>query len=204
MTTFTIDTAVAQQCNVEHMDYLGDGYCDHDGVGYNSLECQWDKGDCCEESCISAQYQCGSGGYDCLDPQNSVNPTVSPSVNPSVSTISPTAKPTHVLFSNNWIVSNTKLPVSGHYMAGGFWNDTLSIFGGYMVNPANYMEYNIRTNTMVDLSASIILQPVYGDGQFYTQQQDQLFIISPAVEYISLFTLSTKNYIEKYAQLPDT
>eukprot|EP01084_Bolivina_argentea_P104773 187586_1 len=142
MTTFTIDTAVAQQCNVEHMDYLGDGYCDHDGVGYNSLECQWDKGDCCEESCVSTvDFDCGSGGYDCLDPQNSVNPTVSPSVNP---TISPTARPTHDLFSNNWIVSNTRLAAAGRYMAGGFWNETFFIFGRYLLDAYSYMEYNIR------------------------------------------------------------
>eukprot|EP01084_Bolivina_argentea_P104775 187591_1 len=144
MTTFTIDTAVAQQCNVYDINYLGDGWCDLSG-GYNSLECEWDKGDCCADSCVNAAYQCGEHEYNCLDPQSEYFSSPSPTMH----TISPTVSPTTFLLSNNWTVNNTTLPRIGTLgsMAGGFWNGTFSIFGGFSVQPAYYMEYNIRTNT---------------------------------------------------------
>lgn len=32
-------------------------------------ECAWDGGDCCEDTCVPGNtYECGSGGYYCLDP----------------------------------------------------------------------------------------------------------------------------------------
>eukprot|EP01084_Bolivina_argentea_P063076 115225_1 len=87
MTTFSIDTVVAQQCTVSNIDYLGDGYCDEGG--YNSLECQWDKGDCCEQSCVTVDYECGANGYVCLDPYFN-RPTISPTVHPTISPTTPT------------------------------------------------------------------------------------------------------------------
>eukprot|EP01084_Bolivina_argentea_P265824 450709_1 len=214
MTTFSIDTTVAQQCSVSNIDYLGDGYCDDEG-GYNSLECQWDKGDCCEQSCISSvDWDCGSGtnGYVCLDPYFN-RPTISPTAEPTISPTTPTVSPTHDLFLNNWIVSNITLPVNGTYMAGGFWNGTFSILGNNIRAAENYyMEYNIRTDTVLDLSAVVSYNGRFnhedddylaGGGQFYTQQQDQLFIIATyGADHIVLFTLTTKNYSEAYATIP--
>ena len=46
-------------------EWLADGYCDD---ANNNSECGWDAGDCCETTCVSAQYECGQVGYDCLDP----------------------------------------------------------------------------------------------------------------------------------------
>jgi len=45
--------------------WFGDGYCDGSN---NSWECQYDGGDCCEETCIDGQWDCGFNGYDCIDP----------------------------------------------------------------------------------------------------------------------------------------
>eukprot|EP00591_Stephanopyxis_turris_P005654 CAMPEP_0195507010 /NCGR_PEP_ID=MMETSP0794_2-20130614/543_1 /TAXON_ID=515487 /ORGANISM="Stephanopyxis turris, Strain CCMP 815" /LENGTH=842 /DNA_ID=CAMNT_0040633541 /DNA_START=258 /DNA_END=2786 /DNA_ORIENTATION=+ len=55
-------------CPVQHPSFLGDGFCD--GDEYNVPGCQWDGGDCCNETCVSNDaYQCGSGhGFDCKDP----------------------------------------------------------------------------------------------------------------------------------------
>ena len=47
------------------MDSAADGYCDVDN---NSYRCGWDLGDCCENTCQSDVYLCGSGGYQCQDP----------------------------------------------------------------------------------------------------------------------------------------
>lgn len=49
--------------------YIGDGDCD--GIN-NNAGCGYDGGDCCEESCVSTTYLCGStGSFDCLDPEHS-------------------------------------------------------------------------------------------------------------------------------------
>jgi len=46
--------------------YPGDGYCDDET---NSLNCEWDGGDCCIASCVDAEYDCGENAYDCIDPE---------------------------------------------------------------------------------------------------------------------------------------
>ncbi len=33
-------------CNVQHPEWIGDGYCDDDSPGYFTKECEWDGGDC--------------------------------------------------------------------------------------------------------------------------------------------------------------
>jgi hypothetical protein len=54
-------------CTVEFLENLGDGWCDQDLSGYNTLECSYDGGDCCVETCTGAL--CGQNGWNCLEPQ---------------------------------------------------------------------------------------------------------------------------------------
>eukprot|EP00591_Stephanopyxis_turris_P005180 CAMPEP_0195519674 /NCGR_PEP_ID=MMETSP0794_2-20130614/15243_1 /TAXON_ID=515487 /ORGANISM="Stephanopyxis turris, Strain CCMP 815" /LENGTH=180 /DNA_ID=CAMNT_0040648865 /DNA_START=141 /DNA_END=680 /DNA_ORIENTATION=- len=54
-------------CSASQTSYLGDGHCDP-STAYNSAACNWDGGDCCEESCFDGDYSCGSNDYDCQDP----------------------------------------------------------------------------------------------------------------------------------------
>lgn len=64
----TLQTTAASQggsCGVSNQNWVGDGYCDKDG-GYNTPECNFDGGDCCQETCPAGQdYNCGYNGYDC-------------------------------------------------------------------------------------------------------------------------------------------
>ena len=56
---------VPDGCSVPVPTWVGDGYCDKSG-GYNTEECNWDGGDCCDFTCASGQsYNCGIWGYDC-------------------------------------------------------------------------------------------------------------------------------------------
>jgi len=59
-----------KKCQVENLEWIGDGGCDTAG-GYNTPECGWDGGDCCEDTCDSeyAFYPCGANqAYVCMDP----------------------------------------------------------------------------------------------------------------------------------------
>ena len=53
-------------CSAENPSYIGDGYCDF--TDYNTADCGWDGGDCCESTCNGSEYSCGMTGYLCLDP----------------------------------------------------------------------------------------------------------------------------------------
>ena len=68
-------TVVPSVCIVRHPDWVGDGWCDSSnglGIneGYNSALCDYDGGDCCEETCVSTElHECGrTVMFDCIDP----------------------------------------------------------------------------------------------------------------------------------------
>jgi hypothetical protein len=57
------------KCKVLNREWIGDGGCDHE---LNTVECQWDGGDCCRQSCDPehAYFMCGreEQPYDCRNP----------------------------------------------------------------------------------------------------------------------------------------
>lgn len=54
-------------CNVEFPCYIRDSYCDVSG-GYNTAECNYDGGDCCEDTCVGGPLYCSC--FDCRDPNS--------------------------------------------------------------------------------------------------------------------------------------
>jgi len=78
------------RCDVENREWIGDGGCDAEG-GYNTAECGWDGGDCCEGTCGAdlSFWTCGlNQPFVCLDPDpegGSTNPTGSAVIEPSSS-----------------------------------------------------------------------------------------------------------------------
>jgi len=54
---------VPADCDPRFRDWVGDGWCD--GGAYNTEECGWDGGDCCDDTCIASAYDC-SRPMDCL------------------------------------------------------------------------------------------------------------------------------------------
>ena len=89
------------ESEVEDFYFVGDGWCDDEG-GYNTPECNYDGGDCCEETCQENKLnECGSndflpnGGYLCLDPLHSTPPTFRPTFEPTfIPSEHPTEQPT--------------------------------------------------------------------------------------------------------------
>jgi hypothetical protein len=53
-------------CSPPNPTWVGDGWCD--GPEYNNAYCEWDGGDCCKETCVTADFSCGTGGYYCRNP----------------------------------------------------------------------------------------------------------------------------------------
>lgn len=88
-------------CNVRNPSLLGDSICDHTG-GYNSIDCDYDGGDCCKESCITKDFTlfCGITGYNCIDPfyTKTIIPSISPTelIDTNPPTHIPTYDPTHI------------------------------------------------------------------------------------------------------------
>lgn len=56
---------VEGSCNIPYFSWVGDGYCDS---AANNPGCNYDGGDCCPQTCVSTQWECGSVPYDCIDP----------------------------------------------------------------------------------------------------------------------------------------
>jgi hypothetical protein len=86
-----IDCDSLTECNWPgiHKSFVGDGVC-HDSyfnTCYNTAVCGYDGGDCCKDTCKTAEdayLQCGSDGYTCRDPKSSeCDPTLSLKCPPS-------------------------------------------------------------------------------------------------------------------------
>jgi subtilisin family serine protease len=54
-------------CKVDYPNYIGDGYCDFNAARYNEAVCDFDGGDCCENTCLTGSEECNSNGYSCSD-----------------------------------------------------------------------------------------------------------------------------------------
>jgi len=78
---FVIDSI---SCDVDEKHRIADGKCN---PSLNTPECNFDGGDCCEDSCSDSFgfYPCGSGiqSYNCLDPRFKIADTNSPTNKPS-------------------------------------------------------------------------------------------------------------------------
>ena len=55
------------ECNVQSRCRVGDGRCDRRGC-YNDQECNYDGGDCCEETCVDGEYDCEHNDFRCRNP----------------------------------------------------------------------------------------------------------------------------------------
>ena len=87
-------------CNVKYVTWLGDSICDDTG-GYNTADCFYDDGDCCQETCKGGL--CGLFGYNCQDPAIINPPTNQPTSEPTTS--QPTSEPTTITPTSTPITS---------------------------------------------------------------------------------------------------
>eukprot|EP01083_Nonionella_stella_P064321 167523_1 len=108
------------------------------------------------------------------------------------------------------------LPFAGSYMAVGVYNHTIYIIGGHGENHhANFVptaKYSITGNTFIvmethDTNTNLVYPGVYGYGQFYTQQGQNLYWIQ-ANQFesntlmIARYNLQTETYNSNWKQIP--
>eukprot|EP00591_Stephanopyxis_turris_P002083 CAMPEP_0195523864 /NCGR_PEP_ID=MMETSP0794_2-20130614/23321_1 /TAXON_ID=515487 /ORGANISM="Stephanopyxis turris, Strain CCMP 815" /LENGTH=694 /DNA_ID=CAMNT_0040653953 /DNA_START=228 /DNA_END=2312 /DNA_ORIENTATION=- len=82
-----VDCSKLTRCKWDgmHENFLGDGICQKNGC-YNTKICDYDHGDCCEDSCTESIYsKCGVDGYQCKDITSplcdaNLNPACAPAV----------------------------------------------------------------------------------------------------------------------------
>jgi hypothetical protein len=70
-----VDCASLTECNWKgfHRGFIGDGICHEKYPGcYNTAVCNFDGGDCCEDSCVdkTSYAACGHDGFACRDPSS--------------------------------------------------------------------------------------------------------------------------------------
>ena len=64
---FQLLSLSTSNCDVEHPLWIGDAFCDEGE--YNTLQCNWDGGDCCEETCQDTEFKkCINSKFNCLNP----------------------------------------------------------------------------------------------------------------------------------------
>jgi len=140
------------QCEVENREWIGDGGCDAEG-GYNTEECGWDMGDCCEETCNEEYsfYPCGANQpYTCLDPNAGVE-TISGPTGSSVYDPEDSSSP---FYFHDGFEANVFDPLHWKWMGGdGTWEierDVVAAEGTY------YAE--ARTEYIIDDVGQTILE----------------------------------------------
>jgi len=96
-------------CNIKYNYWIGDGMCDRNG-GYNTEECNYDGGDCCQETCVyNGYFGCGFRSLDCKDP--SVLNTTTTSIT-STSVTSTTTSVTSTSVTSRTLTSITSTSVT--------------------------------------------------------------------------------------------
>ena len=65
-------------CTDEPACWIGDGFCDFgDNFNFNYAACNYDGGDCCQETCVNGFLSCGSSQAfedSCIDPEYEKSP----------------------------------------------------------------------------------------------------------------------------------
>eukprot|EP01083_Nonionella_stella_P172780 593999_1 len=61
-------------------------------------------------------------------------------------------------------------------MAVGSYNHTIFLIGGF-AHPQQTTEYNVITETFININETALSQNIYGGGQYWTQQDDIMYII---------------------------
>jgi hypothetical protein len=122
------EDVVSAECNVAEKERIGDGKCNPQ---FNTASCNYDGGDCCEETCDEefGFYPCGSGqqSYVCMDPRFKAE-TQSPTPRPVQATTSPPTKaPVKAPTSQSPTKSPIKSTDSAPTLSNSFASSTFSI-----------------------------------------------------------------------------
>jgi len=88
----------ANECTVSDKTRIGDGRCDAGIEVYNTAACNWDGGDCCEQTCDErySHFDCGDPAYpfDCQNPDLDTVATTTTTTTTTMATVTSTTTTT--------------------------------------------------------------------------------------------------------------
>eukprot|EP01084_Bolivina_argentea_P268128 455331_1 len=96
------------------------------------------------------------------------------------------------------------LPRASSGMAAGLWNNEIHLVGGYRYTNNNIQQqYVIFNGThFEDINQYYTTVSIYGRNHFYTQIQNNLFMVQSNGVYIAVLDLETKNFTENFISIP--
>eukprot|EP01083_Nonionella_stella_P086947 241725_1 len=106
----------------------------------------------------------------------------------------------------NWTQGNSVLPTTDYGFAVGSYNDSIFILGGfrddfgvkYTSGYHHVTEYMIHSDSFHDMGPNLLNTSLKGYSQFWTQQQESLYIIEWNTSTFGVFNMRNKTYTSQW------
>eukprot|EP01083_Nonionella_stella_P142117 439003_1 len=107
------------------------------------------------------------------------------------------------LVTSIWTEYASRLPYTTYAGAGGFYNGTIFLLGGF--HPERQLvQYNVATGQVNEIGLNILTKDYYGWGQTFTQNDDTLYLLSDesgGIDSYNLKALKNGDYSRTYLPL---
>ena len=141
--------------------WISDGYCDSLN---NNLACDYDGGDCCEDTCVDGSYDCDTHGgcaADCLDPDGSDDACdTSSETSTRTTTTTPSTSPTDTTDSSSTTTSGSYYGTYDYTLVYATY-DSVAYYGSY--HTTDYGAYSTHYALLVP-TASGLYYAVFDSG----------------------------------------
>eukprot|EP01084_Bolivina_argentea_P027015 50209_1 len=101
---------------------------------------------------------------------------------------------------SQWISPNSTLFRSDRFMGSAHYNNSIFIIGGYDYG-YQLTEYNITNKSFIDLGINKLTDESYGRGQWYTQQNNTIFMIDPSQSTFSVYHMETRQFTSNWLSI---
>eukprot|EP01084_Bolivina_argentea_P207007 353288_1 len=107
------------------------------------------------------------------------------------------------LVTSIWTEYASRLPYTTYAGAGGYYNGTIFLLGGFHPN-RQLVQYDVATGQVNEIGLTILTKDYYGWGQTFTQNDDTLYLLSDesgGIDSYNLKALKNGDYSRTYLPL---